>query len=173
MSPIEYRFKAAILQLAPRLTWAPVAHKQVVLVGTSYAGNEVQQSHDLLIIARTPVVILATPSGISGNIDRHEWPHHYWVDSAACVDVLGGFRDIFLKTQTPLMLQSAAGGSSMSNTIADQYSRLGQTDAGDPDGLRRTYEIPCSVGSVQEIATMNHNIENGYSSVVSNWPRRV
>lgn len=47
----------------------------------------------------------------------------------------------------------------MGNKISDQYLRLGQTADADPDGLRRTYDIPYSAGSVREIAISNHNRE--------------
>ena len=53
MSPIEYRFKSLIRPLAPLLTWPPGAHRPLILIGTAYTGNEVQQFRDLAIRART------------------------------------------------------------------------------------------------------------------------
>lgn len=92
-------------------------------------------------------------------MERPGWTHRYWVDSSVYGDVVGGRWDICLKTHTPLKLQCATGGFSMENTIGGQYLRLSQTSADDPDGLRRTYAIPYSVGSAQEIATMAHDRE--------------
>ena len=47
----------------------------------------------------------------------------------------------------------------MDNTIAGQYLRLGQAVAAGPDGLRRTYDVPYSAGSVQEFSILSHNLE--------------
>ena len=139
MIPIEYRFKSAIRQLAPWFTWAPVAQRPLVSAVTSYAGGELRQFRDLMARARTPVAILTAPSEILGNVGRTGWTLRYWVDSSVYGEGLGGFRNISPKTQIPLKLQSATGGFSIANKIPDQYLRLGRTDAGDPDGLRRAY----------------------------------
>ena len=121
MSPIEYRFKSALRQLASWLTWAPVAQRPLILAGAAYTGNEVQQFRHLMMRART----LMTPSEILCNMDRPGWTQRYWVVSSAYGDVIGGRWGIFLKTQTPLKLQCAASGFSMDNAIADQYLLLG------------------------------------------------
>ena len=47
----------------------------------------------------------------------------------------------------------------MENTIAGPYPRLHQSAADGPDGLRRTYDIPYSAGSAQELATLNRSRE--------------
>ena len=57
------------------------------------------------------------------------------------------------------MLQCSGIGFSMENTIDDQYLRLEQTAAEDSDGLRKTYTIPPSVGSLQEISTLTQHRE--------------
>ena len=134
-----------------------MAQRPLVLVGTEYTGDEVIQFQDLMTRERTPVAIPMTPSEILGSMGRPGRTHRYWDESSGYCDVVGGRCDIFLKTQIPLNLQSATSGFSMQNAIADQYLRLDQTDADDPDGLRRAYVIPYLLGIVQEIATMTHN----------------
>ena len=90
MCPIEYRFKSAIRQLAPWLTWAPEAQRPLILVETSYGGNGAHQFHDITKRARTPVAIPMAPSGILGKMGRPERTHRYWADSSVYGDVMGG-----------------------------------------------------------------------------------
>ena len=157
MSPIEYRRKESIRQLAPWLTWAPAAQRHFVFVCTAHAGNEVRQLHDPAKRSRAHVAILMTPSEILGNIDRPCWAHRYRVAGSVYGDVVGGCRRIFLKTRTPLTLQGSTIGFSMGNAIADQYIRLDETSSVDHGGLRRAYSIPYSVGDVQEIVALCQN----------------
>ena len=132
MSLIEYRFESVIRQMAPSLTWDPVAHMPLVFIGTAYARKEIHQFHDLLTRARTHVAILMTPSGILGNIDLPGWTQRYWDDFYLYGDVLGGYWDVLLNTNS-LKTAKGASGFRMGNTIADKYLRLGQTAAADPD----------------------------------------
>lgn len=56
-----------------------------------------------------------------------------------------------------MTLQSATSGCIMQNTIADQYRHMADTATAGPDGFRRPYPIPYSVGTVQEIMDLHQN----------------
>ena len=59
----------------------------------------------------------------------------------------------------PVKTSTCDRGFSVENTLSDQYLRLDQTAAEDPDGEKGTYVIPYSVGSLQGISTMARNRE--------------
>lgn len=48
----------------------------------------------------------------------------------------------------------------MENAISNRYSRVGETACADPEGIRRTYPTPYSIGDAKEIAILRQNRDN-------------
>ena len=102
--PVYFRFGQVMSQLQRWMICGASAKRPLIFLGTSHNGQEVRASHYQLGEIQHPIGVLVAPSELAEfPINGPVWAQHFWIDSAAIGDVLGGSWGVYLRTRKSIM----------------------------------------------------------------------
>ena len=156
VQPLDFTRSQVVSKLKGWLALGAVAQRPLFFLVASHKGREIRSFHQQLKKILPPVGILITPSEIvEARANNPLRAQHFWIDSSAVGDVLGGCWGAFLCTRKPMVLSTVwyATGT----TLATKYEEMGDGAEPDPTGTLQRYAIPYSAGAVQEIATLDQD----------------
>ena len=152
--PTDQRFSSVIEKLQNWMHLTKLTKRPLMILGTAQSGLEIRSFHTLLGRIQPPVAILVTPSEVTSDMATPLWTQHFWIDSPAIGDVLGGSWNVYLRTRRTSTLTGPAIKSLRGATIASRYEQLGRIADPDPPGRQVWYSLPYSVGVLREISTL-------------------
>ena len=151
--PLDFRFAQVVSQLKGWSTFGLSAQRPLFSMGTEHTGRGIRSFHHQLKKIQPHVGISITPSEIVeswANIPMRA--RHFWIDSSAVGDVLGGCWDVFHCTRMTPVLSTVWYAAGM--TLAARYEEMIDGSEPGPPGALRRYAIAYAEGAVQEIATL-------------------